>query len=106
MKVVQIHEIPQDSFEPNTEPKNSPLWLQKFKNDSKIKSKSKGRIRPPSHPILNNVEQNATLDWEGIPTLVHLHFWDFWGSPWVPFLSFLAIPQRGHGLEHHTIENV
>ena len=36
---------PQNSFEPNPDPKNSPLGPQKVKNDPKIKSKSKVRIQ-------------------------------------------------------------
>ena len=35
---------PQNSFEPNTDPKNSPLVPQKVKIDPKIKSNSKVRI--------------------------------------------------------------
>ena len=35
---------PKKIFEPYPDPKNSPLWPDKFKNDPKIKSKSKVRI--------------------------------------------------------------
>ena len=35
---------PQNIFEPYPDPKNSPFWSQKVKNDPKIKSKSEVRI--------------------------------------------------------------
>ena len=44
MNVVQLHDCPQNSFEPHIEPKNSQLGSQKVKNDPKIKSKSNVRI--------------------------------------------------------------
>ena len=45
MYVVQLHEwTPKQFLDPTFEPKNSPLGLQKVKNDPKIKSNSKFRI--------------------------------------------------------------
>ena len=53
MKVVQLHERTQNSFEPHIEPKNSLLGPKKDKNDPKI-IKSKVRIE-------ENIENRSCL---------------------------------------------
>ena len=52
MKVAQVD--PKTVYEPYIEPKNSPLGSQKFKDDPKIKSKSKVRIE-------GNIENEGCL---------------------------------------------